>query len=281
MTMKLKTMLLAALLFAVPFLAPPVAAQNRVPVNVANATDDVDVALLIRYIGSEVSGTVEVATGDILLKDGALGAETADTAVTECGAVDGTLAVATCTTIGTLIDGCNASANWRCVRLDSVRSDSVTAAALLTRSATAAKIAAGVTLFWDTSVKFHSTRALLPLGFRTIDRYLSGPGDATITANPFLGRQTFLQYVNATSTYATGTSSIQFIEDTVNFAVIETGASSAVVFTVPGGATTANKVLTDFIYVPFQFNIGVRPLVRISNSAAASVVQLVAAGYTY
>lgn len=274
--MKLKlrilTPLLAALLF-VSTLATPAAAQNRIPVNVANATDDVDVAFLIRYIGSDALAKVAVTTGDIVLSDGA-GGDVADTAVTECGATDGTLAVATCTTLATLIDGCNASANWRCVLVDGVRSDSVTSAALLTRSATAANTAAGVTIFWDTSVKFHTTRALLPPGFRTIDRYLSGPGNATITY-PFQGRQTFLQYFNGTSTYATGTSTIQFIEDDT-----ATGTST-VVFSVPGGATTANKVLTDFIYVPFQFNLGMRALVRISNSAAASVVTVVAAGYTY
>lgn len=280
MTMKLKTMLLAALLFAVPFLAPPADAQTKLPVNAVTTADDVDVAILIRYIGAQASGTIEVASGDLLMKHGVLASEIADTTITGCGGTAGTLDVdnAACDTIGETLDRCNASANWRCVRLDSVRSDNDAGAKLLTRAATQANVVAGVSLFWDTSVAFHSTKALLPLGFRTIENYLGGPSGTTITPNPWAGRQTAIQYMNATSTYASGTSTLQFIEDPIAYATTGEVAPSTVVFSVAGGATTVNKVIADFEFLPFYCTPSVRCLVRINNSAAASVVTIVAAG---
>jgi len=253
-----------------------------VPVNAAVFADDTDAAFLIRYVGTGASGTVEISADDVLLKHGALGSEVADTTITRCGATDGTLDTgdADCNTLGELVDSINASANWRAVRQDGVQSDTV--AFLLTLSATAANTRAGVAIAWDTSEKFASTRALLPVGFRNdISRYLLGQGTATtIRRNPFQGRQFKLYYANATSTYASGTSAIEFIEDPVSFTTTLAGEtdSDAVVFKVAGGATTANKVISDFATQPFIFTQERRALVRINNSAAASAVQIVAAG---
>lgn len=286
--MKLKILLpplLAALLVTSSLAIPPSAeAQARkTPLNVANTTDDVDVALMVRYIGAQASGTIEVASGDLLFKHGVLASEIADTTITGCGGTAGTLDVdnAACNTIIEVLGRCNASANWRCVRLDSVPEDATAGATLLTKAATQANVVAGVNIFWDTSASFDTTRALVPLGYRTIEPYLlaSGGGSSqTIISNPWLGQQTFIQYFNGTSTYASGTSTIQFIEDPIAFSPTESTAST-VVFSVAGGATTVNKVITDFIYVPFACNPSVRCLVRINNSAAAAAITLVAGAY--
>jgi len=254
------------------------------PVSQAYTADDVDAAILIVYVGTGASGTVAVTTGDVLLKHGVLASEVADTTITRCGATDGTLDVddAECNTLGELVDSINASANWRAVRQDSVQSDLVSGAALLTRSATAAKTRLGVPLFWDTSVSFDTTRLLVPPGYRNdISRYLTGIGvDTKVRSNPFGGRQTSLQFYSGTSTFATGTSTIQFIEDPAAFSVT-LGAEAdddVVVFSTAGGATTVAKDVTSFQTLPFYFVEGRRALVRINNSAAASVVTQVATG---
>lgn len=278
--MKLKTMLLALLLLVSPALVPNSFAQTRLPLNGVITTDDTDVAILLRYVGTQASGTVQVASGDILLKHGALASEVADTTITGCGGTAGTLDVdnAACDTLGETLDRINNSANWRAVRIDSVRSDALAGARLNTLAATQANTVAGVGLVWDTSVAFMVTRALLPSGFRTIDAYLGGPAGITLTPNPWAGRQTSIQYFNGTSTYASGTSTIQFIEDPIAFAVAGESAPSTVVFSVAGGATTVNKVIADFEFLPFYCTPSVRCLVRINNSAAASAVTIVAAG---
>jgi len=281
--MKLKTLsrflppLLAGLILAGVLSPPDAAAQSKLPVNAVVTADDQDVAIMVRYIGTAASATIAVTAGDLLFAVSAA----PDTTITGCGGTAGTLDVdnAACDTLGETLDRCNASANWRCVRLDSVRSDSLAAARLNTLGATQAGGVAGVNLVWDTNVAFMATRALLPAGFRTIEPYLGGPNGTTITPNPWAGRQTFIQYFNGTSTFATGTSTIQFIEDPIAYATSAEVATAAVVFSVAGGATTVNKVLTDFVYVPFAWSPSVRCLVRINNSAAASVVTIVAAGY--
>lgn len=274
--------LLAGLVLAGVLSPPDAHAQTRLPVNGTITADDVDIAILIRYVGAQASGTVAVTAGDLLLKHGVLSSEIADTTITGCGGTAGTLDVdnAACDTMGETLDRINASANWRAVRLDAVRSDVLAGARLNALAATQANTVAGLGLVWDTNVAFMVTRALLPLGFRTIEPYLGGPGGTTITPNPWAGRQTYIQYFNGTSTYGSGTSTIQFIEDPISYAPAGEVAPSSVVFSVAGGGTATNKIITDFAYVPFTCNPSVRCLVRINNSAAASVVTIVAGGYS-
>src|SRR5262245_32723073 len=109
---------------------------NGEPVSQALTTDDTDVAFLIRHVGTAVSGTVQVSSGDVLLKVGAQGSEAADTTITGCGGTAGTLDVdnTACDTLGELVDRINASANWKAVILDGLRTDVTAAATLVTLS---------------------------------------------------------------------------------------------------------------------------------------------------
>jgi hypothetical protein len=252
-------------------------AQYNLPATFANTTEDNDSALIVRYVGAQPSGTIEVASGDLLFKHGALAAEIADTTITGCGGTAGTLDVdTTCTTLGVTLDRCNASANWRCVRLDGLRSDSDSGAKLLTLAATQATPEDGVLIKWDTSVAFHTTRLLAPPIYRSMRAYL-GTGTA-LNANPWLGRTTCVQYMNGTSTYASGTSTIQFLSEQPSFGVTESAPTVNINFSVAGGATTANKVITDFVYTPLCMPQNERTLIRILNSAAMSVPTLVGGG---
>lgn len=290
-------------------LIPPVHAQSSVnilgldrllksvPVNVANTTEDADVAIQIRYIGS-LSGTVQISSGDVLLKVGASGSEVADTTITGCGGTAGTLDVdnAACDTIVETVNRINASANWRAVWIDAIGTDNDAGAKFLTLAATAANRPDGLSINWDTSVAFHTTRALVPYGlpvvpvtgvyfsYRTIAPYLNGVGNSAMVERPFNDVRTFLTYGNFTTTYGSGTSTIQFLDCDTHFRATATFAagsseSCSVVFSVAGGATTVNKVIADFEFNPFVFTPGNRALVRVSNSAAASVPTVVASGY--
>lgn len=299
--------LTVAVLFS-PVLAPFATAQSprvdligldrlfrSLPVNVANTTEDADIAFQVRYIGSQ-SGTVQVSGGNVLFKDGPSGSEIATTDITGCGGTAGTLAVATCTTVAPLVNRINASAKFRAVWIDAIGTDSVTGNKLLDVAATAANSPQGFTVNWDTSVAFHTTRLLAPYGlpvipvtgppisWRTIAPYINGVGNVNMVERPFNDLRTFLSYLNETTTFGSGTSTIQFLDCDTHFrpTALFTGGSvesCTVVFSVVGGATTVNKVVADFEFNPFVFTPGNRILVRVSNSAAASVPTLVASGY--
>ncbi len=250
---------------------------GTLPAGGANATEDNAVGVLIQYIGAQQSGTAQVSSGDLLLKHGVLASEAADTTVTGCGGTAGTLDVdnAACDTAGELVDRINAGGNWRAVILDGLRSSATAANRLIDVAATQAKVNGGLGLKWDTSVAFHETRALVPSAARAIEFYLDGTG---LRANPWLGTQTFLTYLNETTTFGSGTSSIQCYSDQQVLSAGGVGsATETLEYTIAGGATTVNKVITDFIYAPLAFKPNARAVCRVNNSAAASVPTLVTA----
>lgn len=80
---------------------------------------DESVGFTIRYIGSEASATVTVASGVVTCKAGDAGSEAADTTVGASGVVD----PATYTTMGAMIDAINKSPNWRAELVDALRAD--------------------------------------------------------------------------------------------------------------------------------------------------------------
>ena len=101
------------------------ALANRIRLNgSAVLVADQSVAIAIRYIGSQVSATVTVGSGDITCKHGAAAAEAADNTV----GVSGVVADGTYTTLGAMVDAINKSPNWRAELVDGVRADVSTAA---------------------------------------------------------------------------------------------------------------------------------------------------------
>lgn len=109
----------------------------------------------IKYVGDEASGTVETAatTGDITLKHGALSSEAADTTVGSSGVLD----LTTYDTVQAVIAAINLSANWEAWAIDFPGDYDTNISAgngiFPTTAATQAKVADGMSLVMDTSLK--------------------------------------------------------------------------------------------------------------------------------
>jgi hypothetical protein len=109
----------------------------------------------VKYVGDEESGTIETAatTGDITAKHGALSSEAADTTVGSSGVLD----LTTYTTVESIIRAFNLSDNWEAWAIDFpgdyLTNISAGNGIFPTTSATQCKVAAGVSLVMDTSLK--------------------------------------------------------------------------------------------------------------------------------
>ena len=269
------------------------------------ATDDTPVTFLIRYTGTNANGgTVTVAAnGDITLSQGSVGASAVDTTVecdgsiTTSGSRSGIIDVsdAACDTLGEVVDIINSqTTNWRIVILDGLRSYSSNDT-LLARSETAANAVGGLGLLSDTDVALHTTLLVAPptialqgqpvnYGPRDIRFYLGGVDNrqyTTLTPNPFRGVRYKLWQANATSTYGSGTSNWSLTCSLLTQSAATTGGTESVdSYTVPGGATTVNKVF-DFSAYGYDCPPGWRMLSRLVNSAAMASTQHYVAGLQY
>lgn len=236
--------------------------------------DDEDVAILLRYHGTEASATVEVnASGDILVKHGAESSEAADTTVIcPSGGTGGTIDVsnAACDTVGEAVDAINASANWVAVPLDSLRSDTIgTSAVLLDKGPVNAQTSTGVGLEWDTSAKFVMTQALTER--RTMNFYANLDGNRY--SRPFEDTRAIVHKLSQVSTFASGTSTIQII----SVAMENDIETTTTIWEEAGGATTVRKTLDEAPY-GFIGRRGEKLLVRVTNSAAMASADIKAYG---
>lgn len=240
--------------------------------------DDQDIALLVKYVGAQESGTVEVnASGDILFKDGVVGAEVADATVglpTLNGTIDVSNAAAD--TLGEAVANINASVNWLAVIVDGVQSDLIgTTIKLLDQGPLQAKVPEGISLEWDTSLVFELSRLIAPVVMRTDIRVYEFANQGKVGAKvltvdprlPFGGTVGEFAIANAVSTYATGASVLTVLVSDPD------GGNPLVVYSEAGGATTAAKKF-DFQFFPFRSDFGKRLLVRLDNSTAMSVATL-------
>lgn len=241
-------------------------------------TDSTDIALLVQFIGTSTannSGVVAVAAGNITFTQGAQGAEAASTEF-ECpislpngGVIDTTNAA--CDTVGEVADIINASTNWRAVALDSLRSDSINTR-LLAMGATRATSTDGLGLAWSTPLSFRATTAMTP--FRSMSNYLV-PGTRLLKHNPYDNTRTGLYLGTATSTYGSGSSVLRFFS--VKIVPSRSGLTWSEVVTPiyqqAGGATTVAAPY-DFRDIGLWGKSGEKVLVRIDNTAAASVITL-------
>ncbi len=115
---------------------------------------DVDTHILMRvqYIGAEASGTVEIsAAGDWTFKHGDLSSEAVDGTIDSGGDDPGVIDIsdANANTLGEIAGHINGSPNWRCFLECGLFADSAGSDTFLVRTATAAKVAAGVSIFAD------------------------------------------------------------------------------------------------------------------------------------
>lgn len=295
---------LALVLLSIP-LSPPVQAQvgndyglfkrllESETVGKAVATDDTDVAILIRYTGTTGGGTVAVASnGDITLSTGAVGASAVDTTL-ECpvsGALGGIIDVSdtACDTMGEVVDIINGSANWRAVILDGLRADSSNDT-LNALSEAAANGVNGLGLVWDTSVAFKYTLALTP--DRNMGAYIdNNQGQFNrLTSDPYRNTRTVLTLFRGLSTYGSGTSTFQVIDVASNLntkasALAPTGSeTTTTLYSIAAGASTVDLSLDASKWGPYgiQGQKGHKLVARINNSAAMSAVDVAALGYRF
>lgn len=271
--------------------------------NTVSATvtaDDTDVAILFKYIGPNVSGLVTGTNSTtITLTSGAAGGEVADTSI-ECpislpngGVID--TSNAACNTVQKIVDIVNSTAgsNWRAVPLDSLLTDS-TNAFIATTAARQAKSLDGAAINWKTNLQFKSTRLLAPSvpatigganpqspagssSYRSISKYLDA--NNALVPNAFLGTRTVFLAADELSTYGSGTSSFQVFETLPannNRRNLHFETTNKFIDR-PGGATTVVKSF-DYALNGIPGDKDNRIVLRINNSAAASVVGISSVG---
>src|SRR6185295_18025497 len=163
--------------------------------------------------------------------------------------------------------------------VDVIGSDTTTSN-IVTLGATDANAAAGVNVLWKTSASFTQTRALVPC--RTFDCLSAGPN---IPPNPYRGYFSSIKYLSATSTYGSGTSTLQVLSVKPGGVVGNATETVTTLLSIPGGATTVNvtKDASFFGSDGFPSDRDAKIVVRIVNSAALSVPTLNALAniYTY
>lgn len=291
----MKNKLLAALAAVLAFtfaLPPPLHAQTPTYVYTTdkvirgetagrfNSAVSVDVAMLVKYVGTAAStNTVAVAAnGDLTLNSGGA---VDPTIKCPSGGSDGVIDVSdtACDTLGEVADIINASANWKAVILDGLRSDSSNDT-IVTFAATNASLTGGLELKWDAAVAFKSTIAIVPRAMRKIEPYLTGgPGRTRLLTSPFTGTRGLVMKSIATSTYGSGTSTFELHSVDVAYAAT-TGKGSELVdqiWSEAGGATTVAKTF-DFTGFGFFGNKDEKLVARLNNSAAMSAVTFVEYG---
>jgi hypothetical protein len=256
--------------------------------------DDKSIAMLIKYVGSAESGTVEVdSSGDIVLLAGDVGSEVSTDMPSETGGTAGTIDVsdANANEVGDVIDAINAHADWIAVLIDATTGELTEAkggsgAAFLDQGPIQAKVAKGIPIYWDTSAAWRDAVLVAPDALRTDIRpyQTNEPGAASASyakggvdpAKPFQGRSTFIYDVSWLSTYGSGTSALAiYSEDPTQTDDRSTKASKQVYGEASGNTT---------VRVNHEFRNGLegergrRLLVAVENSAAQSVVNLGVSG---
>lgn len=274
-----KHITLALLLFA----ATGAFAQQTVqPVGRVLESDTAgSVAMLVKYVGTSTSATTDVAVaagGDMTFRI----AGAADTAVNTvaagslCGATPGTIDLstpaATCNSLGELVDVINASGTWIAVLVDGLRTD-LTDNTLAALSATTGVAAAGVPLYFDSTVSLHASVALLPTGCHTNIRCFATPSNKLLE-NPVGGTLTELKYLEGQSAFAT--TSVWQVFSVKSSNKIGTGVET--VTTLMGAGTTgATGVASNPVTLAGAPLVGrghEKIVVRILNTGASSAFRI-------
>lgn len=193
--------------------------------------DDTDVALKVRYVGSQASATITVSSsGDITFKHGAVGAEAVDPTIDSGGDDDGVIDVSdtNANTYGKVVDLINASPNWEAYLVGGLRADNSNAStgSLLARTETTlVPKSTEVDLYQDTS-------KVLNMSIRVGKR-------SKITGSEEKAASEIIE-IASTNTYGSGTSKIQIYE------IDEIAKSETKIYEIAGGATTVEQI-KDFV----------------------------------
>ncbi len=249
-------------------LLPPGSNLNPSDYRVVNngfSADDLSVAFLIKYVGTEESGTVTVSSGDIQLKHGDVSSEAADTTVgsNTAGSVD--ISDTDEDTVAEALALINQSDNWIAVAVDAWGDQAIgTSAELLTMSATQAKVPKGIQVLWDTSAKLASYILIAPQVLREDIRPYQTSENAVDNMLPFDGFAAKVNSYVSKFTNASDDTVIAFYEDED-----PTSASGEkLVRTQASGATTVEQVV-DLTRAPLESARSKRLIARASGTAHA------------
>lgn len=195
---------------------------------ITSAGADAVVALYLRYIGEEASGKVAIAntTGDMSFTHGDVGSEAADTTVNPAGGVAGTIDLSgEAATFQALAELVNASANWELIPVGYLPTDATeasgTAKIVNNVSATQAKTATGMAVYFDRSASLH----------HSIGITANGPSSEPHGFDA--GMRNIINLLSVTLTYSSGTHLVKVYEvDDIEGTATELASFSAAATTV-------------------------------------------------
>jgi len=192
--------------------------------------DDIDIGLVVRYVGAQDSATVTVASGDITFQHGALAAEAVDSTIDSGGNDAGVIDVSdsNANTMGEVVDLINASANWEAKMVDCLRADASAGYLLNMAEFTLTPTTETVNLLKDTSAALNLS---ISLGKTGIESFLDTEGD------PFNSNGDTLYYANGiygtyVNTFGSGTCLIQVWD------IDPVALTEVKIFQEPSAATT-------------------------------------------
>jgi len=243
--------------------------------------------IIIKWVGGAGGGTVAVAAGgDMTLSTGPAGGSAVETTVntvasgSPCGATPGVLdlstPLATCDTLGEVVNVINKSANWRAVVRDGLFADS-SDNTLITLVEIAANGADGLALLGDHAVTFWTTKELSsePVSIR---RYIDGTRVAGIVQNPSAGSRVVLFQNYSKQTFAGGALSYQVFSCKDQYPVswtggVAQGVATETCTTLENQVGPATTVAQTWNYPwALESRKGERMVVRMLNSTTASTV---------
>lgn len=218
--------------------------------------DDQDLGLIVKYIGSYPSATLEVSSiGDILFKVGDAGAEAADSTI-QIGSTAGTIDVSNAAgnTFGEIVDHINGSANWKAYLVGTLRADNSDAStgSLLVMSPVTLSKGGESNLLKDTS-------KVLNISIRVgVRRNVAGSEE--------IGAAEIYE-IDSVNTFGSGTNLIQVYE------IDEAAKTETKIYEMAGGATTVANAKTFVINGRGGLAVqrqGKHLLVRMIGSAACT-----------
>lgn len=237
--------------------------------------DDTPIGIIIRYIGTDVSGIIVVAAdGNLTFKSGALGAEANDVSIGGAADAGATIDVSEATedTFGEVLDLINADANWEAVLVDVVRSTTATDA-LLANAGQQMKVTKGFGFVLDTTTALVTGRLIAPDAYRKDIRTYERQG-AVNSAFPFTGHRAALIRALEVTTYAADTSFWKLYSEDALLGDVNT------IWDVAAGATTVEDEI-DFSMGEQVSNQAERLVLMVENASSMSATKLVGQGVFY
>lgn len=152
----------------------------------AGTSQDVTVAGRVQYVGSQVSGTITVSSsGDMTFKHGALAAEVVDATIDSGGDDPGVIDVSD-STANTLLKVVNliiASPNWRFFAEAGLPDDdtNLSTGSFLAKTATQAKVAVGVPIYYDGSKTNFGGFAITGHEFKSVNKNIGKVTNGMLT----------------------------------------------------------------------------------------------------